>query len=238
MAAANSGWQAYQAAQSIGNAVDSKGTGIHVNITYGEKRNESESHIRSTQSGGSTVTAGGSVNLTASGSGSDITVRGSDVAGKGGTFLSAENSANLLAAEQNHSERSNSQRGWNVGAALDFSNGVSVGVTVGGNYGKGYGNGSELSHRYSHIGHTDSQTVIQSGGDTTLRIGERPRRGTYRPKPQHRKCPRQRSLQQPSIPGRRPNHLRLRCQRQRGLQPKQNQCRSPQRKQTIGHLCR
>ncbi|MBF0803307.1 hemagglutinin repeat-containing protein [Neisseria sp. 19428wB4_WF04] len=152
--------------------MDSKGGGINVNITYGEQRNESESHIRGTESGGSTVAAGGVVRLNAAGAGkdSDLTVTGSDVAGKGGTVLLAENNINLLAAEENHSERSsNSQRGWNAGVALDFSNGVSVGFTGGGNYGKGYGNGDEQTYRTTRIGDANSQTVIQSGGDTTLK---------------------------------------------------------------------
>ncbi|MDO4907526.1 hemagglutinin repeat-containing protein [Neisseria sp.] len=172
MAAANTGRQAYQAAQSIGKAADGKGAGINVNITYGEQRNESGSHIRGTESGASTVAAGGVVRLNAAGAGkdSDLTVIGSDVAGKGGTVLLAENNVNLLAAEQTHSERSsNSQRGWNAGVALDFSNGVSVGFTGGGNYGKGYGNGDEQTYRTTRIGDANSRTVIQSGGDTTLK---------------------------------------------------------------------
>ncbi|WP_165011080.1 hemagglutinin repeat-containing protein [Neisseria yangbaofengii] len=172
MAAANTGWQAYQAAQSVGKAINSEGAGINVNITYGEQRNESKSHILGTQSGGSAVQAGGHVKLTATGNGSasNITVRGSDVAGKGGTFLTADNKIDLLAAGQTHSERSNnSQRGWNAGVALDFSNGVSVGFTGGGNYGKGYGNGDDVTHRHSHIGDKDSRTVIQSGGDVNIK---------------------------------------------------------------------
>ena len=49
------------------------------------------------------------------------------------------------------------------------SDGFAFGVTAGGNYGKGYGNGDETTWRGSHIGDKHSQTVIQSGGDTTLR---------------------------------------------------------------------
>ncbi|MFZ7147412.1 hemagglutinin repeat-containing protein [Avibacterium avium] len=49
------------------------------------------------------------------------------------------------------------------------SDGFAFGITAGGNYGKGYGNGDETTWRTSHIGDKNSQTVIQSGGDTTLR---------------------------------------------------------------------
>ncbi|WP_206222837.1 hemagglutinin repeat-containing protein, partial [Neisseria yangbaofengii] len=173
MAAANTGRQAYQAAQSVGKAINSEGAGINVNITYGEQRNESESHILGTQSGGSAVQVGGRVKLTAAGNGSssNITVRGSDVAGKGGTFLTADNKTDLPAAGQTHSERSdNKSSSRNAGVAVAFQSGKPViGFTAGGNHGKGYGNGDDLTHRHTHIGDKDSRTVIQSSGDTTLK---------------------------------------------------------------------
>ena len=60
--------------------------------------------------------------------------------------------------------------GWNAGVAVSYGqNGLAFGFTGGGNYGKGYGNGDDLTHRHSHIGDAGSHTVIQSGGDTTLK---------------------------------------------------------------------
>ncbi|HFC8515202.1 TPA: hemagglutinin repeat-containing protein, partial [Neisseria lactamica] len=47
--------------------------------------------------------------------------------------------------------------------------GWSLGVTAGGNVGKGHGNSDSITHRHSHIGDKGSQTLIQSGGDTTIK---------------------------------------------------------------------
>ncbi|MDH3000046.1 hypothetical protein A1D23_00510 [Chelonobacter oris] len=101
----------------------------------------------------------------------DINIVGSDVSGKQGTRLQADDEINLLAAKQTHQERSkNNSQGFNAGVAVSYgSDGFALGVTAGGNYGKGYGNGDETTWRHSHIGDKASQTEIQSGGDTTVR---------------------------------------------------------------------
>ena len=39
---------------------------------------------------------------------------------------------------------------------------------MGGNYGKGYGNGDETSYVASHVGDSQSKTVIQAGGDANI----------------------------------------------------------------------
>ncbi|MDQ6570740.1 MAG: hemagglutinin repeat-containing protein, partial [Haemophilus parainfluenzae] len=72
-------------------------------------------------------------------------------------------------AEQNHQERStNKSSGFNAGVAIKVSNGAVAGVTFGGNYGKGYGNGDETTYVASHVGDSQSKTVINAGGDVTL----------------------------------------------------------------------
>ena len=88
----------------------------------------------------SQVNAGDKVNIVATGAGkaSNITINGSDVSGKQGTFLGAENDINITAAEQTHKERStNKSSSFNVGVAIKVSNGAAVGATLGGIYGKG-----------------------------------------------------------------------------------------------------
>ena len=181
MAAANAGFDAYRAAQSVGQAANDVGkfmsnTGnvdsvIGAQITYGQQKNESRTHTEGKTAAKSQVNADGKVNIVATGAGKDsnINIEGSDISGKQGTTLMADNQVNIKAAEQNHQERStNKSSGFNAGVAIKVSNGAAAGVTLGGNYGKGYGNGDETSYVASHVGDSQSKTVIQAGGDANL----------------------------------------------------------------------
>ncbi len=111
------------------------------------------------------------MNIVATGAGKDsnINIKGSDISGKRGTTLIADNQVNIKATEQNHQERStNKSSGFNAGVAIKVSNGAAAGVTLGGNYGKGYGNGDETTYVASHVGDSQSKTVIQAGGDANI----------------------------------------------------------------------
>ena len=180
MAAANAGFDAYRAGDSVMKAgksiqdfmdsgnVDSV---IGVQITYGQQKNESRTHIEGNTAAKSQVNAGGKVNIMATGAGKDsnINIEGSDISGKQGTTLMADNQVNIKAAEQNHQERStNKSSGFNAGVAIKVSNGEAAGITLGANYGKGYGNGDETTYVASHVGDSQSKTVIKAGGDVTL----------------------------------------------------------------------
>ena len=181
MAAANAGFDAYRAAQSVGQAANDVGkfmsnTGnvdsvIGAQITYGQQKNESRTHTEGKTAAKSQVNAGGRVNIVATGAGKDsnINIEGSDISGKQGTTLMADNQVNIKAAEQNHQERStNKSSGFNAGVAIKVSNGEAAGVTLGGNSGKGYGNGDETTYVASHVGDSQSKTVVKAGGDVTL----------------------------------------------------------------------
>ena len=181
MAAANAGFDAYRAYQSGTKAVTDvkdfmNGEGdvdslIGVQITYGQQKNESRTHTEGKTAAKSQVNAGGKVNVVATGAGKDsnINIEGSDISGKQGTTLIADNQVNIKATEQNHQERStNKSSGFNAGVAIKVSNGEAAGVTVGGNYGKGYGNGDETTYVASHVGDSQSKTVVKAGGDVTL----------------------------------------------------------------------
>ena len=180
MAAANSAMDAYRAGQAVGQAgkavqeamengnMDSV---VGVQVTYGQQKSESRTHTEGKTAAKSQVNAGGKVNIVATGAGkaSNITIQGSDVSGKQGTFLEADNDINITAAEQTHKERStNKSSGFNAGVAIKVSNGAAVGATLGGNYGKGYGNGDETTYVASHVGDSQSKTVIQAGGDANI----------------------------------------------------------------------
>ena len=181
MSAANAGFEAYRAYQSGKKAVTDvkdfmNGEGdvdslIGVQITYGQQKSESHSHTEGKTAYKSQVNAGGKVNIMATGAGKDsnINIEGSDISGKQGTTLIADNQVNIKATEQNHQERStNKSSGFNAGVAIKVSNGEAAGVTLGGNYGKGYGNGDETTYVASHVGDSQSKTVVKAGGDVTL----------------------------------------------------------------------
>jgi len=180
MAAANAGFDAYRAADSVMKAGDSiqkamsnsdVDSVVGVQVTYGQQKSESRTHTEGKTAAQSQVNAGGKVNIVATGAGkaSNITIQGSDVSGKQGTFLGADNDINITAAEQTHKERSTNQSsGFNAGVAMKVSNGAAVGATLGGNHGKGYGNGDETTYVASHVGDSQSKTVIQAGGDANL----------------------------------------------------------------------
>ncbi|WP_455518055.1 two-partner secretion domain-containing protein [Neisseria cinerea] len=175
MAAANAARQGFNAGKTLASVAQnpqSAGQGISVSITYGEQKNTSETQTAGNRAQAARIEAGKAVILKAHGAGkdSDINIRGADIGGQQATYLSAENRVDIRSAEQQHQERSkNRQSGWNAGVALAFNNGVSLGFTAGGNYGKGYGNGDEATHLHSHIGSRSGQTVVHSGGDTTLK---------------------------------------------------------------------
>ena len=180
MAAANAGFDAYRAADSVMKAGDSiqkamsnsdVDSVVGVQITYGQQKSESRTHTEGKTAAKSQVNAGGKVNVVAMGAGKDsnINIEGSDISGKEGTTLMADNQVNIKAVEQNHQERStNKSSGFNAGVAIKVSNGAVAGVTLGGNYGKGYGNGDETSYVASHVGDSQSKTVINAGGDANL----------------------------------------------------------------------
>ena len=146
---------------------------VSISITYGEQQNRQTTQVQANQAQASQIQAGGKTTLIAGGAGeqSNINITGSDVSGKAGTGLIADNDITLQSAEQSSSERSNNKSsGWNAGAAVSFGQGGwSLGVTAGGNVGKGYGNGDSVTHRHSHIGEKGSQTLIQRGGDTIIK---------------------------------------------------------------------
>ena len=181
MSAVNTGFDAYRAGQAVGQAQNALGNIINgsegmdsmvgIQVTYGQQKSESKTHTEGKTAAKSQVNAGGKVNIVATGAGkaSNITINGSDVSGKQGTFLGADNDINITAAEQTHKERStNKSSGFNVGVAIKVSNGAAVGATLGGNHGKGYGNGDETTYVASHVGDSQSKTVIQAGGDANI----------------------------------------------------------------------
>ena len=178
MAAANTGWNAVRAYNAITGAVDAtkalaKGnmtdSNVSVSLTYGQQKTVETTDVEGKTANGSRINAGGKVNVIATGAGkaSDINIIGSDVSGKKGTSLIADDEVNLLAAEQTHKERSkNKTTGFNAGVSVGSGG---WGITAGFNLAKGYANGDDSTWIHSHVGDKDSKTLIQSGADTNIK---------------------------------------------------------------------
>ncbi|WP_368543625.1 two-partner secretion domain-containing protein [Enterobacter soli] len=184
LAAANAAWDSARAANTLmntaqgamANGVQGAAQNVSVSLTYGQSKQTHTQTNDSTTALASKVNAGKQAVVVATGGGeqSNINIIGSDVSGKQGTTLFADNDVNILAAQQQSHDRStDNSSGWNAGVAVSYGQGgASFGVTAGANKGKGYGNGDEVSWRNSHVGDMDGQTRIVSGGDTTLRGGQ------------------------------------------------------------------
>lgn len=183
LAAANAAWDSARAASTMMNAaqgVMDNGTqalaqNVSVSLTYGQSKQTNTEDTTSTSALASKVNAGKQAVVVATGGEkSDINIIGSDVSGKQGTTLFADNDVNIVAAQQErHSRSDNKSSGWNAGVAVSYGQGgASFGVTAGANKGKGYGNGDDVYWRNSHVGDLDGFTSITSGGTTTLRGGQ------------------------------------------------------------------
>jgi filamentous hemagglutinin len=107
--------------------------------------------------------AGGQVDISATGGGKDsnILVAGSDIYGREGVSLRAENDITLASAQSwREDQYKNSSSGWNLGINAGTSG---VGVTVGGNISRGRGDGVSTSERGSFVG-SEGLITIESGG--------------------------------------------------------------------------
>ena len=181
MSAMNVSFEGVRAAEStlaLTEAINKNGLGqgissdVGVSITYGQQKSVQTQHSKGNTVEKSQVNAAGKVNITATDKGgqSQLTITGSDVSGRAGTHLKSDGNINILAADENHLERSkNKSTGFNIGVAIQFGNDVSAGITAGGNVAKGYGNGESQAWVTSQIGTQASKTIIESGKETNIK---------------------------------------------------------------------
>ncbi|SHI83662.1 two-partner secretion domain-containing protein [Propionispora hippei] len=154
---------------------DPKGGGLSVSVSLGTTKQQSETNAEAVTAAPSQVTAGGDVNITATGvkdkdgqviDGGDLNIIGSTVDGKN-IHLKAANDVNLMAADNTtRSETTSSGKSASIGVSL--SQGQAPGFSLGGNKSKGNENGNTLSHTNTQITATDTVT-IESGEDTNLK---------------------------------------------------------------------
>lgn len=158
-----------QAGQAVkdGNMADQAG-GINLSISIGASQSKSNSVQTASTAAGSTVTAGGNVNLSASGASkdSDITVQGGTIKAGNDVILKADDEINLLAARNTAEQHSTNK---NTSASIGVSVGTSgFGVTVSANAGRGNADGNDVNWTNTHV-EAGNQLTLQSAGDTTLK---------------------------------------------------------------------
>jgi filamentous hemagglutinin len=155
-----------QAAQASGAGPADAAAGMSVSISLGASSSQSNSQSQSNNAQGSTLKAGGDVNLKASGAGaqSDILVRGSEVSAGKTARLSAQGDIKLQAAQNTTTQSSSSK---NSSGSIGLSLGAQTGITIAASAGKGKGAGEETTHTNTRI-EAGRLVQIESGGDTTL----------------------------------------------------------------------
>ncbi|WP_115584256.1 hemagglutinin repeat-containing protein [Xanthomonas dyei] len=174
--AAYSAYGAGQAASSVMNADTAKGAAqaanVSISVTVGGSQSESETKQRSSTSKGSTLQAGGNVNLIATGGGEDsnILVRGSDIKAGNNLLLAADNNITLEAAQDTFEQHSTSKsKSAAIGVAVTYGpDGMAAGITASASGSRGKADGEDITQRNSHLSAGKTATII-SGNDTTLK---------------------------------------------------------------------
>ncbi|WP_314972690.1 hemagglutinin repeat-containing protein [Comamonas testosteroni] len=153
------------AAKALAGGDPSKAASISVSL--GSSKSQSNTAQTSDGARGSTVKAGGNVNIVAQGAGADssILVRGSDITAGQDATLAAEGDIRLQAAQNTASLSGNSS---SSSGSIGVSVGQQTGITVSASKGRGNQAGDDLTHTNTHIAAGNSVT-LQSGGDTDLK---------------------------------------------------------------------
>ncbi len=151
------------------NAADRMG-GISVNVSLGSSNSRSNNTSTTDTASASRVQAGGDIDITAKGAGtdSDLIVQGSALNAGKRLSLAAESEISLRGAantSEQHSDNDSSSRSVGVGMNLGVKGGV--GVTIAASQGKGHGDDSELSWTNTHA-QAGEQTSLRSGSDTNI----------------------------------------------------------------------
>ena len=172
LAVASSALAIYDTAQALQASGGDLTQGLGLSVSLGTSRSESHSSTTQLSSQGSTIRAGGSVNLIATGAGldSNIIVRGSQIGAAQDVNLVADNRVLLLAGlnslrEQASNSSSSASIGLNFGIG---ASGLSFGaVSASASEGKGASQGSSKSWSNTQVlaGGTFN---VQAGGDMVL----------------------------------------------------------------------
>jgi filamentous hemagglutinin len=149
------------------NAADQVG-GINVSISIGSSKSQSNTVQTSSTASGSTVAAGGNVNISATGAGkdSDLTIQGSHISAGNNVTLKADDEINLLAAK-NTAEQHSTNKSSSGSIGVSFGTG-GFGVTVAASAGRGNADGNDVTWTNTHVD-AGNKLTIESGGDTNIK---------------------------------------------------------------------
>ncbi|KAA5930711.1 hypothetical protein F3I58_18565, partial [Pantoea sp. VH_4] len=146
---------------------------VGISLSYGSQSSKSETRSESREAQGSTLGAGGNLNITATGaqpgSAGDILVQGSQLQAGGDLGLTAKNDISLLSAQNSErTDSTNSSRGGSAGIGLTAgSGGYGISVSASVNAGKGRANGNGLTHTGTTLT-AGNGLSLNAGRDTTL----------------------------------------------------------------------
>ncbi|KQQ39107.1 hypothetical protein ASF61_22345 [Duganella sp. Leaf126] len=146
--------------------------GVHVSLSLGNSKSESNTVQASQTAIGSSVSAGGNVNVTASGAGkeSDVIIAGGELQAGKEVTLAADHDVNLLASTSTASQHStNKSSGSSVGIGFGIggtSNGFTIDLAA--SQARGKGDGDDRRYTNTHVNAGEKVTVV-SGNDTTLK---------------------------------------------------------------------
>jgi len=175
--AALNGVQAAQAAQMDGlqNGGEGGSNTIGVSASYGSQSSKSETRTESSQSQGSTLTAGRNLTVTATGKNGtaqsgDISITGSQLKAGGDLGLDASRDILLQSGQNTQSTDSkNSSKGGSLGVGIGAgSGGYGISVSASVNAAKGSEKGNGLTHSETTLD-AGNRLSLTSGRDTTLR---------------------------------------------------------------------
>jgi len=172
LAAATAAMQAAAAAKSAQDLMSGSAAGIKISASLSNNKSSSQT----TQSGqnvvGSSVMAGGDLNINASGDGqaSDINVIGSQLSAGNDVKLKAAGDINLIAAQNTAEQHStNGSSGWSVGIGFALGgsqNGFTLDLAA--NKSRGSADGSDISHTNTRV-QAGNAVELVSGSDTNLK---------------------------------------------------------------------
>ncbi|MGY1490513.1 two-partner secretion domain-containing protein [Methylobacillus pratensis] len=151
---------------SVTDAANQAG-GVNLSLSIGTSKSSSTSTQTSSTAQGSTVMAGGDVNITATGAGeqSDINVIGSSIKADGDVSLKADDEVNLIAAQNTETLNSkNKNSSASVGISIG-SNGLAI--TASASQGKGKASGTDITWTESVV-EAGNKVTLESGTDTNI----------------------------------------------------------------------
>ncbi|WP_240520117.1 hemagglutinin repeat-containing protein [Enterobacter roggenkampii] len=169
--AAQEAWVAGSGVASMaGGAAGGDMNAVRVELNIGSSKSKSTSELKQNEVRGSTLTAGGDVNMVATGkngASGDLHITGSGVTGNNVTLV-AQNDLILNAASNNRDQKSsNNSSGWAAGVHVSVGKETGIGVQASGYQSKGGDDGKTTEYVNSRVNARDDLSM-SSGRDMVI----------------------------------------------------------------------